>query len=814
MSSYDLCKYVMKLSYMRVLGYSVNIGHEEVVALMASTNFKEKATGYVAATLLIETGEGLMQQIVSTVLVDLSLRGETSYDARVLALAYTSRTSLNLVAKATLGPYLARVADEAAALTCDTNAPRHARQKASLALARLAETAKSGGVILEAEPAWLKTTVDSLCANLQEAYHWCGNKQEALHGFVMCSVRCLSKIAPHHPQWPDLAGLLLLDLERQASSPTNNREDATLYHGVFAPWLRLALIEALTESPTGLSELVANGLGAKARLVAQSWKASYAPTHPSSQVAPPTRHDSNGATAAAGITLAWLEFGGRCDKIDASIRSEARGAVEFTAMHGEVNERLAAVRCLGRIARGGPFASVRALVEAHLGNSDQSWQQAALRLAVNGCEQAAAGDAAILLLGRIAVSEPPFKKSLGHGVLALAEKAGSLQNVTGLIQIVLRLALEYGDHSTNDDELWREANLVLRRYGAVAPAAAELCRIIDQPLRGEAALKLTALVLASRLDGGGNLDDLPPPSRLLDLVETRFQTASAECRTLLLAVVDRLSSAAPECKDRINNFFSRNAASVDPNLAQAAKSYKRKSFPPQPRTCSASKLPQDGNGLHAKRPTALSMPQLDLLSGLDVADPMTAGVGASLPPNPFHSGPIQANPFATHSADPFASNEDIPLVPSSTSADFHGTPLDQTRTAPSTHAPSTSLQDLHSEQLDQTRAASSSNPPSTSLSDSQGGPLTHARTAPSYNTPGTPLMDASTLSLTSNPFETNKLAPSLAPPIPVTQAAHFPVRGPPPAANDRPAITDIFDMFDALAVAKQQGPSSPQQNQS
>lgn len=805
LSSYDLCKYVMKLSYMRVLGYSVHIGHEEVVSLMASPKIKEKATGYVAATLLIEAGEGPMQRIVSTVLLDLSQRGEKSYDARALALAYTSRMSLDL-AKAQLGPYRARVADEAALLTCDRNAPMHARQKASLALARLAGTAKAGGVKFDAEP-WFETTVDSLCANLQEAYQMRGVKTEGLHGIVMCSVRCLSAIAPQHPKWPDLVGLLLLDLEEQATSPTINKEVQTLYHWVFAPWLRLALVEALAQSPPGLSETVATGLGANARLVAQSWGVSDAPDHPSSRVARAKVRDSNGATAAAGINLAWLEFGARCDRLDASVRSLARRTVERATMHGDLNERLAAVRCLGRIARGGPFESVRAIVEAYLTDSDESCRQAALQLAIAGCEQAAAVDATILLLGRIAVSEPPFKESLARGVLQLAEKAGAHHNVTWLVETISRLAVEYSNHSNDDDELWREANIVLLRCGGVAAAATSLCRIIDQPLPGDAALKLAALVLTSRLDGGQNFDGLPPPTRLLDLLEIRFQTASTKCRILLLAVLDRLSTAAPECKDRVDSLLTRTAASTDPSLAQAAKNYKRKTFPYHTRTCSANNLPQ--GGLRVKRPTARSMPQLDLLSGLDVTNSSSAGAGPSLPPNPFQSTPIQANPFATTFADPFACNEDIPLVPRPASSDFHGEPLDQTRTAPSSKTASTSMSDFNGKPLDQTQTAPSSRAPSNSLSGFHGEPQDHTRTAPSYHTPGTSLIDAATLSRTTNPFDSSQLAPSFAPPMPEPQAAHTPVGVPPRAVNDRPGITEIFDMFDALAVAKQQQTPPP-----
>ena len=73
LSSYQRKKYVWKLVYIHVLGYEVDFGHAEVLALVRSKKYSEKTVGYVALSLLLRGSDPVMGSIVSTMKSDLTM---------------------------------------------------------------------------------------------------------------------------------------------------------------------------------------------------------------------------------------------------------------------------------------------------------------------------------------------------------------------------------------------------------------------------------------------------------------------------------------------------------------------------------------------------------------------------------------------------------------------------------------------------------------------------------------------------------------------------------------------------------------------
>ena len=58
--------------YIHVLGYEVDFGHAEVLALVRSKKYNEKSVGYVALSLLLRGSDPVMGTIVSTMKKDLT----------------------------------------------------------------------------------------------------------------------------------------------------------------------------------------------------------------------------------------------------------------------------------------------------------------------------------------------------------------------------------------------------------------------------------------------------------------------------------------------------------------------------------------------------------------------------------------------------------------------------------------------------------------------------------------------------------------------------------------------------------------------
>jgi AP-2 complex subunit alpha len=54
-----------------MLGYDVDFGHMEVIALVSSIKFSEKCVGYLAMALLIKPGDELMTLVINSIRNDL-----------------------------------------------------------------------------------------------------------------------------------------------------------------------------------------------------------------------------------------------------------------------------------------------------------------------------------------------------------------------------------------------------------------------------------------------------------------------------------------------------------------------------------------------------------------------------------------------------------------------------------------------------------------------------------------------------------------------------------------------------------------------
>ena len=78
LSSYQRKKYVWKLVYIHVLGYDVDFGHAEVLALVRSKKYSEKSVGYTALSLLLRGSDPVMSGIIDVMKSDLTMAPNTA----------------------------------------------------------------------------------------------------------------------------------------------------------------------------------------------------------------------------------------------------------------------------------------------------------------------------------------------------------------------------------------------------------------------------------------------------------------------------------------------------------------------------------------------------------------------------------------------------------------------------------------------------------------------------------------------------------------------------------------------------------------
>jgi AP-2 complex subunit alpha len=126
LNAYQRKKYIWKLLYIHILGYEVDFGYQEASALINSSKYDEKYTGYVASGLIIpENNEQIWKSIYYSVESDIRSRNEAAQ-------------SLALSLLATIMPSaLYNLADTILDLALSSRTTPAVRKKALICLARM-----------------------------------------------------------------------------------------------------------------------------------------------------------------------------------------------------------------------------------------------------------------------------------------------------------------------------------------------------------------------------------------------------------------------------------------------------------------------------------------------------------------------------------------------------------------------------------------------------------------------------------------------------------------------------------------------------
>jgi AP-2 complex subunit alpha len=126
LNAYQRKKYVWKLLYIHILGYEVDFGFQEASALINSSKYDEKYTGYIATGLIIpESNEEVWKNIQYSVESDIRSKNEA---AQSLAL---SMLATNMPAA------LSNLSDAVFELAISSRTAPSVRKKALLCLSRM-----------------------------------------------------------------------------------------------------------------------------------------------------------------------------------------------------------------------------------------------------------------------------------------------------------------------------------------------------------------------------------------------------------------------------------------------------------------------------------------------------------------------------------------------------------------------------------------------------------------------------------------------------------------------------------------------------
>jgi AP-2 complex subunit alpha len=85
MKGYDRKKYICKILYIYMLGYDIDFGHMEAIELVTSSKYSEKATGYLAVSLLLDETNEILTLVIQSIKKDLF-----AHDENIVCLALTT----------------------------------------------------------------------------------------------------------------------------------------------------------------------------------------------------------------------------------------------------------------------------------------------------------------------------------------------------------------------------------------------------------------------------------------------------------------------------------------------------------------------------------------------------------------------------------------------------------------------------------------------------------------------------------------------------------------------------------------------------
>lgn len=568
LSSYQRKKYVWKLVYIHVLGYDVDFGHAEVLALVRSNKYSEKHVGYTALSLLLRGDDPMINNIVSTISADLTAvapagkhsTGPMSDAAQSLALCCIANISgLELIQ--------ALHVEVQHILVSKTSTP-NVKKKAALCLLRLVRTSPN------------------LVAGREFAPHVALLLQDRHLGVLTSTMSLLIGLASQHTdEYENLIPYVVHILGMLVLKKACARE--YLYYRTPSPWLQIKLLKFLQLYPNA--------------------------------IVPPTDNGNTMAEGAPGNKAYIAQLNSVVSKIltetdvsDSINKSNADHAILFEAVNlivtwgsaGPVQLREGAMKLLGK------FISVRepnirylglmtmaklaqlegsaegikkhqATVLVSLKDADISVRRRALDLLFVMCDTDNAERIVDELVAHLVLADAAIREEMVLKIAILAEKYAT--DLRWYVDTILKLISISGDHVS--DAIWHRVVQIVTNHpqGDLQAYTAATLLVTASPRRcHETAVRVAAYVLG---EFGFLIAERPGMSgeEQFKILHQHWATSDPQTRAILISTYAKLANLYEECRPLVAPVFARCKNSVDVEIQQRATEYAsmREAFSPE-----------------------------------------------------------------------------------------------------------------------------------------------------------------------------------------------------------------------------------------
>eukprot|EP00538_Stauroneis_constricta_P000521 CAMPEP_0119559134 /NCGR_PEP_ID=MMETSP1352-20130426/11930_1 /TAXON_ID=265584 /ORGANISM="Stauroneis constricta, Strain CCMP1120" /LENGTH=985 /DNA_ID=CAMNT_0007606723 /DNA_START=127 /DNA_END=3084 /DNA_ORIENTATION=- len=553
LNSYHRKKYVWKLVYIHVLGYDVDFGHAEVLALVRSAKYSEKNVGYAALSLLLRGDDPMMNSIINTVRKDLTTPGPASSKSNVpvtdtaqsLALCTIANIS-GLELLQTLHPDVQRT------LLASSSSPG-VKKKSALCLLRL----------VRANPKLMlgKEFAPQVAKLLQDKHL----------GVLTSSMSLLYGVASHSPkEYESLIPYVVHVLGMLVLKKKCARE--YLYYRTPSPWLQIKLLKFLQLYPQAIIQGAQdNGDDKSAAHISQltSVVSKILTETDVSDSINKSNADHAILFEAVNLIVTWGSSG------PAQLREGAMKLLGKFISVREPNIRYLGLMTMAKLAQlEGSNESIKKHQETvlvSLKDADISVRRRALDLLFVMCDTDNAERIVDQLVAHLVLADAAIREEMVLKIAILAEKYAT--DLRWYVDTILKLISISGDHVS--DAIWHRVVQIVTNHpqGDLQAYTAATLLVAASPRRcHETAVRVASYVLG---EFGFLVAERPGMSgeEQFRILHQHWATSSPQTRAILVSTYAKLANLYEECRPLVAPVFARCKNSVDVEIQQRSAEY-------------------------------------------------------------------------------------------------------------------------------------------------------------------------------------------------------------------------------------------------
>eukprot|EP00249_Psilotum_nudum_P016111 c25662_g1_i1 orf=510-3545(-) len=531
LTPYEKKKYVWKMLYIYMLGYDVDFGHMEVVALISAPKYAEKQVGYIVTSCLLNENHDFLRLVINTVRNDILGRNETF-----------QCLSLTMVGNVGGKEFSESLAPDVQKLLMSSSCRPLVRKKAALCLLRLFR--KNSDVV----------NVDGWSDRMAQLL------DERDMGVLTAVMSLLVALVANNPDayWNCVPKCVKI-LERLTRSQDIPQEYT--YYGIPSPWMQVKTMRVLQYFPSIEDPNIRRSLFEVLQRILMG----------TDVVKNVNKNNASHAVLFEALALVM------------HLDAEREMMSQCVALLGKfIAVREPNIRYLGleNMTRMLLVADVQDSIKRHqaqiitsLKDPDISIRRRALDLLYGMCDISNAKDIVEELLQYLTTADFAIREELALKAAILAEKFAP--DLSWYVDVILQLIDKAGDF-ISDDIWYRVVQFVTNNDDLQAYGAVKAREYLDKPAVHETMVKVGGYLLGEYSHLLARRPGCSPKEIFL-IMHDKFPTVSTATKALLLSAYVKVLLHShppdPDLQDQVWAVFRKYESNIDAEVQQRAVEY-------------------------------------------------------------------------------------------------------------------------------------------------------------------------------------------------------------------------------------------------